>query len=173
MPIGGDYVMTTSVSSINSGIDPRQMAQHMHLKNEKTAAQELKAEEQQRAENASIGKPQSDDLRKIHVNQAADAGILRPIWLEIINMDPDMPRISDIISGTTGKKNVKSEHVADGAKRAVKSERDTDGAERVFNSERAAADGDERAVKSGHAATDGAERAVKPESRLTAAVASG
>ena len=136
---------TTSMNSVsNAGLDFYQMAQSMQLKaDEKSTAQELKAEERQ-TENIStpeISMGKYSETRMFHIRQAAEVGILRPIWLEaveILNMNPDMPRMSDIIHRVAEKKDVKSEHNSDAAKNADSSERAADGSESTDKSERAA-----------------------------------
>jgi len=178
-------MMTTLVSSMNIGLDLRQMMQPMQLKaNEKTTAEELKADEQLQAETVSTQKinvmKSSTDLRMLHIHQAAEAGLLRPVWLEMLEMDPDMPRTSEMIRKAGDNTNSEVKRMADEAKeRAIQFEQATDGAERVAKSEQAAdgaertaksertADGAERAAKSEHAvserSTDGAERTTKSE----------
>ena len=175
-----EYVMmTTLVSSLSAGMDPRQMTQPMQLKaHEKTAAEELKAEEQQQTEtistpNVNVVKSLAD-IRMMQIHQAADAGILRPMWLEMMDMDPDMPRMSDIINRPRVNKNDNAERAADEAERVDNYERSAEEAERAGKPERAAdgaehtgkperaAEGSERAAKS-ERATDGAERSVKSE----------
>jgi len=160
-------MMTTMVSSATAGLDPRQM---MQLKaNEKTAAEELKAEEQLQVEKVSSQNinvmRSSADLRMIHIQKAAEVGILRPIWLEMLEMDPDMPRTSDIIRKAGEIKNEEVRHEAEAEERAVKYEQAPDGAERAVKSEQVA-DGAERAVKTEQSTkpegvSNGAERAVK------------
>jgi len=161
--------MMTSMDSVNLGLDPHQITQSAHFKaNEKTAAEQMKAEEQQQAENISDQTintiKSSSDIRMMQIRQAADAGILRPVWLEMLEMDPDMPRMSDMIRRSVEKREVDT-GLSDAAERALKSV----GADET--NEANAADGKaEYAVKSGGKhATDGAERAVKPE--ITMAVA--
>jgi hypothetical protein len=181
-----DYVMmTTSVGAmVNMGLDPRQMGQPMQLKaNEKTAVEQLEAEEQLQAGKTSSPEisivKSPADLRMYQINQAADAGMLRPVWLEILemaDMDPDMPRMRDLISRAAESKDgdsrqaaeeaervVKSEQAADGAEQSAKSEKAADGAERAIKFELSSSDKAERTVKSERASTEGAERAVKSE----------
>ena len=167
-------MMTTSMSSINIGLDPRQMMQPTQLKaHEKTAAEELKAEEQQQIETISSQKintmKSAADIRMIHIQQAADAGILRPVWLEMMEMDPDMPRTIDLIRRSGEKKEGAAKPVADESERFDRTEHALDGTERVaVGSERAVkseqtTDGTEFNVKSDRT-TDGAEYTVKSES---------
>ena len=168
-------MMTTSMSSINLGLDPRQMMQPTQLKaNEKTAAEELKAEEQQQktetisSQNINIMKSAAD-IRMIHIQQAADAGILRPVWLEMLEMDPDMPRTIDLIHRVTEKKDRDAKPVVDESKRSDGTERALDGTKRAADSAGRAilpeqtTDGTEINVKPVQT-TDGAEYTVKSES---------
>ena len=173
-------MMTTSVNSVISGLDPRQMMRSAQPNaNEKTAAEELKAEEQRQAENIStpkitIGKSPMD-VRMYQIHQAADAGILRPVWVENLEMAADMPRMRDLLERAVKNKEAKrieeearraeksgnapeeakqaekTERVAEGTERAVKSERAAEEARRAEKSERAA-EGTEHIVKSEHAA---------------------
>ena len=172
-------MVTTSMGSINSVLIPRQVTQPIQPKaNEKTAAEELKAEEQHQVENVSASKistvKSAMDLRMYSIHQAADAGLLRPIWLETMDMDPDMPRMRDLITRVVEKPEEKSERVADEAERVDKFKHvavETGHAEKSENaavktghavkSESVAVE-TERAVKS-EGATDGAKRAVKSE----------
>jgi len=162
---------------MNAGLDLRQMMQSMQLKaNEKSAAEELKAEEQLQAETVSTQKiniaKASTDLRMRHIHQAAEAGLLRPVWLEMLEMDPDMPRTSDMIRRAKDNKNQGAERAEEAKERVAKSEQVADDAERVVKSEQGA-DGAERAAKPEQSAkpvhtTDGAdavktEQAAKPE----------
>jgi hypothetical protein len=171
-------MMTTSVNSISAGMDPRQMTQPMQLKaNEKTADEELKAEEQQQADTISTQKtnvlPSSTDLRMRQIKQAAEAGILRPVWLEMQEMDQGMPRTSEIIRRAGEKRSEadertdKPERAPDGDERTVKAERAPNSDERTIKAERAP-DSDERTVKSERAIESGraaneAKPAGKPE----------
>jgi hypothetical protein len=164
----GDYVMmTTLVSSINVGMDPRQLTQPMQLKaNERTAAEELKAEEQQQTESVSTPKikvvKSSMDLRMLQIHQAADAGILRPVWLEMLEMDQNMPRTSDMIRrAVESKKDGNAERAAEETERAEKAELAADGAERTENYKRPA-EGSGRDMKSERSA-EGSERTDKAE----------
>ena len=174
-------MMTTLVSSINAGLDPRQM-QPMQLKaDEKTAAEELKAEEQQQAETISAPNTKiansTMDIRMLQIHQAADAGILRPVWLEMLEMDHNMPRMSDIIRKAGESKDGNAERVAEEVERAEKAAH-AEKAERAENSRRTA-DGAERAVKAESAAnearaamkseraTDGAERTTVRSERAS------
>ena len=156
-------MMTTSVNYVNIGLDPRQMAQPMQPNaNERTAAEELKAEEKRQAESTtpeiSIGK---SPVQMFHIRQAADAGILRPVWLEmaeIQDMNSDMPRMRDLINRNVESKDARFERaVAEGSERAV-----AEGSERVVaeGSERAVAEGSERVVAEGseRAVAEGSER---------------
>ena len=141
-------MMTTSVNYI--GLDPRQMAQSMQLNvNERTAAEEAKAEEQRQTEGAttpeiSIGRSPAE---MFHIRQAASAGILRPVWLEMTelqNMDANMPRMRDLISrGLSSEREVAPE-------RAVAPGNESGAAEAVVvpasETERAVASGTARAV---------------------------
>jgi len=168
-------MMTTSMSSINLGMDPRQMMQPTQLKaNEKSAAEELKAEEQQqKTETISSQKinvmKSAADIRMLHIQQAADAGILRPVWLEMLEMDPDMPRTVDLIRRSGEKKDVDAKPVADESKKSDNTERALDGTERVaIETKRAVlpeqtTDGTEINVKPVQT-TDGADYTVKYES---------
>ena len=155
------------MSSINLGLDPRQMMQPTQLRaNEKTAAEELKAEEQQQnTETISSQKinimKSAADIRMLHIQQAADAGILRPVWLEMMEMDPDMPRTIDLIRRSGEKKDGDAKPVADESKRHDKTERALDGTERVtIETERS--DKTERAILA-EQTTDGTDINVKSE----------
>jgi hypothetical protein len=109
---------------------------------EKTAVEELKAEEQQKADSVSISTisigTSSMDVRMFHIHQAADAGLLRPVWMEAMDVmnDRDMPRMRDMINRIGENKSRETEHDADRAEsaatervavaeRAVSTERDT------------------------------------------------
>jgi len=164
--------MMTSMGSVNLGLDPHQVAQAAQFKaNEKTAEDDLKTEEQPQTESVSSQTvnvmKSASDIRMMQIRQAADAGILRPVWLEMLEMDPDMPRMSDMIRRSVEKGEVDA-GLSDAAERALKSvgadEANAvgDKAEYAVKSGERASDGAERAVKSVHA-SDGAERAVKPE----------
>ena len=148
-------MMTTLVNSVSGGMDPRQITQSAQPKaNEKTAAEELKTEEQQQVENIStpkvtIGKSPMD-VRMYQIHQAADAGILRPVWLEMLE-DADMPRMRDLIDRTV--KNREAERVADEARQPDKSGRAADGAGQPGKSERAT-DGAGQPAKSERVAED-------------------
>ena len=165
-------MMTTMVSSV--GLDSRQMMPSMQFKaNETTAAEELKAEEQQQADTVSTQKigiiRSSADIRILQINQAAEAGLLRPMWVEMHEMDPDLPRTSDIIRRAgENKKDDKTERIAEDAKeRFAKSEQAAAEAEERFakSKQAASADGsEERFAKSRQAAdADGAARTLKSE----------
>ena len=161
-------MMTTSMSSINLVSDPRQMMQPMQLKaHEKTAVEELKAEDQQQktetisSQEINVMKSAAD-IRMLHIQQAADAGILRPVWLEMMEMDPDMPRTVDLIRRSGEKKDGDAKPVADESKQTDNTERALDGTERAVLPEQNT-DGTEINVKSVQT-TDGAEYTVKSES---------
>ena len=165
-----DYVMVTSSSVVNAvsgALDPRQMTQSAQPKaNEKTAAEELKDEEQQQAEN--ISKPRiavansSMDIRMHQIHQAAQAGILRPVWLEMMDMDANMPRMRDLI-GRTGK-NDEAANATDKARHEDNAERAADEARQAMKTERAA--GEARQVANAERVAEGTERAVKYESAV-------
>lgn len=143
-------MMMTSVSSTNVVFDPRQT---MQIKaNEKSPAEELNAEEQQQVETASTPKISTikspADVRMLQIHQAAEFGILRPIWQELLEMDPDMPRTSDIIRHALEKKDDDFERTADETESSFKSEQTADEAERAFKSNRVA-DETEHSFKSG------------------------
>ena len=112
--------MTTSMSSVSMGLISHQITQTAHPKaNEKTAAAEIKAEEQQQAENVSmprvhIGRSPMD-LRLFSIHQAADAGLLRPVWLETLDMvDLDLPRMRDLMERAVEFKEEPKERFPDG-----------------------------------------------------------
>ena len=117
-------MMTALVNSIDVGLNMYQMTQSMQPKvNEKTAAEELKAEEQQQAESVSTQKISTGKsaLAMFHIKNAAEVGLLRPVWLEameIMNMDRDMPIMRDLLKRSLEKKNSNYETVADEAERA-------------------------------------------------------
>jgi len=134
-------MMTTLIGSVNNEVELRQLSQQaMQLKaNEKSAAEELKAEEQQQLDSISIpgvsSGVQQMGIRMYNIQKAADAGLLRPVWLERTEMDPNMPRLSDMISRPWKKPDDIPEQTANR----------TEGTDK---SERAAAYGAEGAVKS-------------------------
>ena len=158
-------MMTTLVSAINAGMDPRQATQQMHSKvDENTAVEELKAEEQQQADAVSAPikiMNSSADIKMLQIHQAAEAGILRPVWLEMLEMDPNMPRTIDMIRRTGKSKDGEAERAAEESERAARAERAEESAERVFKSERVAENA-ERTVKT-TGTSEGTERAVKSE----------
>ena len=167
------YIMTaTSFDSISGGIgfDPRQISQTMQPKANGKTAEDEKIEvlqvESASTRQISIEKPPMD-VRLYQIHQAAEAGILRPLWLEAINNHPDMPRMNDLINRNTKNTDGKSEYSADDAERTDISTQAADDAERAARSARMADDA-ARADRSARAADD-AERAAR-EAENSAAV---
>ena len=97
-------MMTSLISSMNVGLDQRQMVRRMQFKaGDNTAAEQLQAEDVCEARvsttNISVGKSPMN-LKLFYIRQAADGGILRPVLLEMmdmLSMDPDMPRTRDLV----------------------------------------------------------------------------
>ena len=116
--------MMASMSSISMGLISHQITQTAHPKaNERTAAEEIKAEEQQQAENASMPRVHIGsspmDIRLFSIHQAADAGLLRPVWLEALDMvDLDLPRMRDLMERAIEFRGELTERFPDGTGRS-------------------------------------------------------
>jgi hypothetical protein len=134
-----DYAMmtttTTLVNSVSAGLDPRHATQVKAV--EKPAAEEMKAEEQESKNTSTsriaVGKSQMS-LKMYQIHEAAKAGILRPMWLEMLNMDPDMPRMRDLL-----KRAVKNKEAARAAERAAEEARQSAKPERAVSEARQSA----------------------------------
>ena len=115
--------MVTSMSSVGMGIIPHQAVYHIQSKTvEKATTEEHKIAEQQ-SESASTetvptGKA-TMSVKMFHIYQAAEAGILRPALLEMMDQmnNPDMPRMRDLLDRAVGNGGGSSELVASEAER--------------------------------------------------------
>ncbi|MDR0310529.1 MAG: hypothetical protein LBJ21_02970 [Acidobacteriota bacterium] len=163
-------MMTTSMNSVNMVLIPRQITQPAQTRaSEKTVEEALK-EEQPQTENIPVPKISTGkspvDIRMFGIQKAADAGLLRPVWLEMMEMlDGDMPRTRDLVERAVKNGGDETELVADEAKRVDESGRvATDEAKRAVESEGAANVAAARTDKSARAATvDEAKQVVKTE----------
>ena len=147
--------MMTTVESINLGLDPHQMGQPTQAKvDEKPPAAE--PVEQDRVDIVSTPSIGRSALSKMQIEQAADIGLLRPVWMEVSEMDHEMPRMVDIINKTWQiRKDHETQRTTDETQRAA--------AKSDKPSSPAANGASESAAKAGIAANGASEHAVKFE----------
>jgi hypothetical protein len=82
-------------------LDPRQVAAQTQFKaNGRSASEQSSAEKSSPTRTASskVSAAYSHmNLKKFHTQQAADMGLLRPLLMEMMDMEPDTPRSRDIV----------------------------------------------------------------------------
>lgn len=162
-------MMTTSMNSVNMVLVPHQAVQSVQPRANEKPAEELKEERQEvesgSTQKISIGKSPMD-LRMFGIHKAAEAGLLRPVWLEMMEMmNTDMPRTRDLITRAEKYDAAESDLIAYAAERTdTPGLATTGGDKRAVESEGAKYEIATRTDNSGRIAADGAKQAGKSES---------
>lgn len=136
-------MITTLVNPISAGMNPRQTGQAMQFRANERTADEIKTEDLQQVDSVSISTistgNSSMDVRMFHIHQAADVGILRPVWMDAVDVtkNRDMPRMRDLINRVGENMDGNAEQTAADAERTAVTERAA-ATERIDNAERAA-----------------------------------
>ena len=111
-------MMTTSPASMNVALESRQTAHQVQFKADRKLTEEQFQSEKFSATQMVRSKIPAEqttcmDLRKFRMQQAADAGLLRPILIEIAEMQSDIPKTHDFIKQAEKIENGDSIHTVD------------------------------------------------------------
>ena len=110
-------MMTTSPASMNVALESRQTAHQVQFKADRKLTEEQFQSEKFSATQMVRSKIPAEqtrmDLRKFHMKQAADAGLLRPILIELAELQSDVPKTNDFIKQTEKIEIENSIHIVD------------------------------------------------------------
>lgn len=110
-------MMTTSTASMNVALESRQTAHQVQFKADRKLTEEQFQSEKFSATQMVRSKIPAEqacmDMRKFHMKQATDAGLLRPILIEIAELQSDMPKTRDLIKQADKIENENAIHIVD------------------------------------------------------------